>query len=98
MEIPTRYPRIYFDGNCALADNVFGLVQGAIDDLRALGLTPETALGSPFTFVQEDVGPNDEPDALIFNGTIALSPTLWYVAQVDQAGVHWLSELTGNEA
>ncbi len=98
MEVTTKHPRLYFDGNCALAKNAFGLVRGTIADLKALGLTPQMALGSRFTFVQEDVGPSGKPDALVFNGTIAHPSTLGYFAQVDQAGVSWLSELPGHEA
>jgi len=94
MQIKTAHPRIYFDCNSALAESSFGLVRGMLEDLQALGLTPETAEGSRFTFVQEDVGPTGQPDALIFNGAIARSATLGYFALADSGGVHWLSELS----
>jgi hypothetical protein len=98
MNIKTAHPRLYFDGNSQLAERSFSLVQGALDDLKALGETLHSALGSRFTFVQEEIGPSGEWDALVFNGTIAYSSTLGHFALADPDGVHWLSELPGNGA
>lgn len=98
MQIKTAHPRIYFDGNSQLAERSFALVQGTLDDLRALGQTPESALGSRFTFVQEELGPSGESDALLFNGTIAHSSALGHFALADTGGVHWLSEIASHEA
>ena len=98
MKIKTDHPRLYFDGNSHLAERSYALVNGARQDLEALGLTPESALGMSFTFVQEEIGPTGEWDALLFNGTIELNPTLGLVAQVGPNGVHWLSELTSDDA
>jgi hypothetical protein len=95
MQIKTDHPRIYFDCNSELAEGSFALVRGMLEDLQALGLTPDTAEGSRFTFVQEDVGPKGHPDALIFNGTIAHSAALGHFALADPGGVHWLSDLSG---
>jgi hypothetical protein len=96
MQITTAHPRLYFDGNSQLAERSFALVQGTLDDLRALGQTPESALGSRFTFVQEEVGPSGQWDALLFNGTIAHSSSLGYFVLADAGGAHWLSEISGH--
>ena len=98
MGIDLAYPRIYFDCNAQIGERDFALVQGTLNDLRLLGLTPETATGTRFTFVQEDAGTNDEPDALLFNGTIAHSAALGHFVLADPGGVHWLSEITGRDA
>lgn len=98
MKIRTAHPQLYFDGNAQVAERSFILVQGALDDLLALGLTPESALGMRFTFVQEDTGPAGEPDALLFNGTIAHSPLLGHFALADPGGFRWLSEIAGHDA
>lgn len=92
MKIKTAHRRLYFDANARLAERSFALVQGMLDDLHALGLAPQSALGMRFTFVQEDVGPSGEPDALLFNGTIARSPVLGYFALADTDTVEWMSE------
>lgn len=92
MKIKTDHPRLYFDANTHLAERSYELVHGAVKDLEALGLTPDSALGMPFIFVQEEIGPIGEWDALLFN------PTLGLVAQVGYNGVHWLSELTSHDA
>ena len=98
MDINTAHPRIYFDGNACLAERSYALVQGALEDLRKLGLTPAAAMGSRFTFVQEDESPDGEADALIFNGTIAHSAALGHFILADPGGVHWLSQVTGQDA
>ena len=98
MKIKTAHPQLYFDANAQLAERSFALVQGTLDDLLALGLTPASALGTRFTFVQKDTGPAGEPDALFFNGTIAHSPALGHFALADPGGVHWLSEISGHDA
>lgn len=98
MHIKTAHPRLYFDGNSQVAESSFALVQGTLDDLRALGQTPESALGSRFTFVQEKFGPSGQWDALLFNGTIAHSSALGHFALADAGGVHWLSEVASHEA
>jgi hypothetical protein len=92
MDIDTAHPRLYFDCNAHLAERSYALVQGTLEDLRAYGLTPEDAVGRRFTFVQGDEGPNGEPDALMFNGTIAHSPALGYFLLADPGGVRWFSE------
>ena len=98
MQIKTAYPRLYFDGNSQLAERSFALVQGTLDGLRALGQTPDSALDSRFTFVQEEFGPSGQWDALLFNGTIAHSPALGHFALADAGGVHWLSEIRSHDA
>ncbi|UHQ23981.1 hypothetical protein LVB77_04495 [Lysobacter sp. 5GHs7-4] len=98
MQIKTAHPRLYFDGNSQLAEHFFALVQGMLDGLRALGQTPESALGSRFTFVQEEIGPSGKSDALLFNGTIAHTSAFGHFALADAGGVHWLSEIFGHEA
>lgn len=98
MKIKTAHPQLYFDGNAQLAERAFALVQGTLDDLRTIGLTPESALGVCFTFIQEDEGPAGEPDALLFDGTIAHSPSLGHFILAGPEGVHWLSEISGNDA
>lgn len=96
--IKAAHPRLYFDGNSQLAERSFALVQGPLDDLKALGEAAHSALGSRFTFVQEEFGPSGEWDAIMLNGTIAYSSTMVYFALADPDGVHWLSELAGNGA
>jgi hypothetical protein len=98
MKIKTAHTQLYFDGNAQLAERAFALVQGTLDDLRAIGLSPQSALGARFTFVQEDEGPAGEPDALLFNGTIAHSPGLGHFILADSEGVRWLSEIAGHDA
>lgn len=92
MKIRTAHPRLYFDANSELASRSFALVRGTLDDLQALGLTPEQALGARFTFVQEDTGLNGEPDALLFDGTIAHSEALGFFALADPGSVRWWSD------
>ena len=98
MQITTAHPRLYFDGNSQLTESSFMVVQGTLDDIGALGFTLDSALGMRFTFVQEDEGPAGEPDALLFNGTIAHSPVLGHFILADSEGVHWLSELAVRDA
>ena len=98
MEHDFPHPRIYFDCNAQLAERSYALVRGTLEDLCALGLTPEAAMGLRFTFAQEDTGPNGDPDALIFNGTIAHSASLGHFALADPGGVIWLSEIARHDA
>lgn len=98
MKIKTAHPRLYFDGNSALEERSFAIVQGMLEDLHNLGLTPSSALGSHFTFVQEDIGPAGNADALFFTGTIAFGQQLGYFALADSNGVRWLSEVTSDDA
>ncbi|MFL6586668.1 MAG: hypothetical protein ACJ8GV_07245 [Luteimonas sp.] len=98
MDQHLPHPRIYFDGNAQLADLAYMLVRGALDDLRALGFTPEMAIGLRFSFVQEDVGHSGNADALTFNGTIAHSDSLGHYVLADPGGARWLSEVTGHDA
>ncbi|MBN8738795.1 MAG: hypothetical protein BGP24_12740 [Lysobacterales bacterium 69-70] len=98
MKIRTAHPRLYFDANAEWASRSFALVRGTLDDLQALGLTPEQALGTRFTFVQEDVGVNGEPDALLFDGTIAYSEALGFFALADPGGVRWWSDMRDADA
>lgn len=94
MDIRTRYPRLYFDANAQMERRAFAVVQGTLDDLRALGYTPNTAVGVRFTFVQEDEDENGEPDALIFHGTIVRSVRPGgFLILADDVGIRWLSEL-----
>ena len=97
MKIRTAHPRLYFDANAELASRSFALVRGTLDDLQALGLTPEQALGARFSFVQEDAGVNGEPDALLFDGTIAHSAALGFFALADPGGIRWLSDRPDSE-
>jgi hypothetical protein len=98
MKIKSRHPRLYFDCNSQLAERSFALVQGTLDELQALKLTPESALGMRFTFVQEETGPSGGPDALVCDGTIACTPSLGHFALADPGGVKWVSEIVGHEA
>jgi hypothetical protein len=98
MNVKTPHPRLYFDCNSQLAERSFALVRGTLDDLQALGLTPELALGMRFTFVQEDAGPSGDPDALFCNGIIAYTPSLGHFALADPGGIKWLSESPGRVA
>jgi hypothetical protein len=98
MKIKSHHPRLYFDCNSQLAEGSFALVQGTLDDLQALGLTPETAVGMRFTFVQEETGPSGDPDALLCNGTIAYTPSMGHFALADSEGVQWLSKIPGHAA
>ncbi len=97
MKIRTAHPRLHFDANSGLAPRSFALVRGTLDDLCDLGLMPELALGSRFTFVQEDVGENGEPDALLFDGIIAWNVTLGFFALADPGGLRWLSDTSASD-
>jgi len=97
MRIDTEHPRLYFDCNAHLAERSYALVQGTLEDLRGSGLTPEAAMGSRFAFAQEDAGENGEPDALLFNGTIAHNPAFGRLVLADPGGVHWFSEISGRD-
>ena len=98
MQSELATPQLYFDANNQLASFVFGLVTGTKNDLAKMGLTPQSALGRQFLFVQEDEGPNGEPDAIQFLGTIDHSEKFGYHLRVGGGGVHWRSDIEHSDA
>ena len=57
--------------------------------------TPEQIVSAA---LQEDADVNGEPDALWFDGTIAHSPALGFLALADSGGVRWWSDIRAADA
>ncbi|WP_369935395.1 hypothetical protein [Xanthomonas tesorieronis] len=83
-------PDIFCDLNARMTDNGYALTRGSIEDLARLGLTPERAVGIPFTFNGGDDTPDGgDPVEIVFDGTIERDSKWGYLAVSDPKGVYW---------
>jgi hypothetical protein len=88
------YPEIYCDLNARMTDRGYSLSRrGSVDDLRKLGLSLEAAVGRRFTFVMDDADEQGRPDDIMFNGVVIHDDQYGYLAQADDDGFYWRSEI-----
>ena len=66
---------------------------GTLDDLAALGLTLEDAVGRRFVFVSADVDEHGNPDDIVANGMVVRDPEFGVLLETDDESLHWRSEL-----
>ena len=66
---------------------------GSIEDLRKLGLDLKSAVGRRFTFFMDDADERGRPDDIMFNGVVIHDETYGYLAQEDEDGVYWRSQI-----
>ena len=85
-------PEIHIDLNSATTERGYALVRGSLEDLAKLDLTPATAVGRRFCFVQPDADENGRTGAYIFNGTVAQHPHFGFLAYADESGVRWRAQ------
>ncbi|UHQ18315.1 hypothetical protein LVB87_08750 [Lysobacter sp. KIS68-7] len=93
MRQPHPFPEIYIDLNAAMIERGYLLCRGSVDDLAKLGLTPADAVGMRFTFVQDEVDEQGNPDDIMFNGIVIHDPKWGHLAFADEDGVYWRSEV-----
>lgn len=88
------YPEIYCDFNARMTESGYALDRsGSIEDLRKLGLDLKSAVGRRFTFFMDDADERGRPDDIMFNGVVIHDETYGYLAQEDEDGVYWRSQI-----
>jgi hypothetical protein len=86
-------PEIWCDFNGRMTERGYLPTSGTIQDLAALGLTLETALGQRFVFVSGDADEHGNPDDIMCNGTIVRDAHFGILLEGDDTGIYWRSEL-----
>jgi hypothetical protein len=67
---------------------------GSIEALRKLGLDLAAAAGRRFTFCMDDADEHGRPDDIMFNGVVIHDTKYGYLAQADDDGVYWRSQIS----
>jgi hypothetical protein len=83
------YPRIYCDQNDRMTEHRYLPTNGTTDDLAALGLTLESAVGLRFELAMRDDDENGRPGDIIGNGTVVIDPEFGFLLEVDEDGFEW---------
>ncbi|MCZ6643164.1 MAG: hypothetical protein O7F71_16435 [Gammaproteobacteria bacterium] len=88
-------PEICCDLNARMTDSGYSLERrGSVDDLNALGLSLESAVGRQFVFVMDDADDYGRPDDIMFNGSVAFDEEWGYLAIIDEGSdIYWSSEI-----
>jgi len=86
----TSLPEIYADLSAAFGDDrYFATSYGTLEDLKKLGLTPETAVGKRFLFNSgADCAPDGEPADIMFLGTFVRDSEYGVVVKLE-GDVFW---------
>lgn len=66
---------------------------GTVQDLAALGLTLESAVGRRFVFVGDDADEHGNPDDIMHNGAVVQDLVFGVLLEADDAGFYWRSQL-----
>jgi hypothetical protein len=89
------YPEIYCDLNARMTERGYSLERsGSVEDLKKLGFTLDAAVGQRFTFVMDDADEHGRPDDIMFNGVVIHDDQNGYLAQADDDGFYWRSEIS----
>lgn len=92
-------PEVYCDLNARMTERGYSLERhGSVRDLAKLGLTLETALGRRFTFVMDDADEAGNPDDIMFDGIVVVDPQYGVLAEQDDDGVYWRSQITRTDS
>jgi len=86
-------PEIWCDFNGRMTERGYLPTNGTIQDLAALGLTLEKAVGRRFVFVSDDADQQGNPDDIMCNGTIVRDVEFGILLEADHNGFYWRSEL-----
>jgi hypothetical protein len=86
-------PEIWCDFNGRMTERAYLPTNGTIQDLAALGLTLETAVGRRFVFVSDDADEHGNPDDIMCNGVIIRDANFGILLEGDDDGFYWRSEL-----
>jgi hypothetical protein len=65
---------------------------GTMDDLAALGLTLESAVGRRFVLAMPDADEHGNPGAFVARGTVVIDPKFGLLLQADEEDFEWRSE------
>jgi hypothetical protein len=89
------FPEVYCDLNARITKNGYSLERtGSVEDLRKLGLDLTAAVGRRFTFYMDDADEQGRPDDIMFNGVVIHDAKYGYLAQGDEDGVYWRSQIS----
>jgi hypothetical protein len=86
-------PEIFCDFNGRMTERGYLPTNGTVQDLTALGLTLENAVGRRFVFVSGDADEHNNPDDIMHNGTVIQDPKFGFLLEADDTGFYWRSEL-----
>lgn len=87
-------PEIFCDFNAAVTERGFRPTNGTFQDLSAIGLTLEDAVGRRFVFVSGDADEHGNPDDIMCNGTIIRDAQFGILLKIDNSGFYWRSEIS----
>lgn len=86
-------PEIWCDFNGGMTEHGYLPTVGTVQDLAALGLTLESAVGLRFVFFSGDADEHGNPDDIMHNGTIVRDSKFGFLLEADDTGFYWRSEL-----
>ena len=84
---------IFCDFNCRMTERGFRPTRGTVEDLAALGLTLDDAVGRRFVFVSEDADEHGNRDHIMHGGTVVRDSRFGILLETDDTGFYWRSEL-----
>lgn len=85
-------PEIWCDFNGRMTERGYLPTRGTIQDLAALGLTLESAVGRRFVFVSDDADDHGAPDDIMCNGMVVRDAEFGILLEADDSGFYWRSE------
>lgn len=89
-----KEPRIYCDLNGRMTEHRYLPTRGTTDDLAALGLTLEHAVGRRFMLAMPDADEHDNPGVLVARGTVVIDQEGGFLLQANEEFT-WQSEPDG---
>ena len=96
---PSNLPEVYCDLNARMTERGYSLERrGSVDDLKKLGLTPETAVGKRFTFYMDDGDDQGRPDDIMWEGVVVRDGRYGILAENDGGYFYHRSEVAGSDA
>lgn len=87
--VRTNIGKIYCDQNDGMTDRRYMPTIGTRDDLAALGLTLETAVGLPFELYMPDGDLDGNLGDIVGNGTVVVDAEFGFLLEVDENGFDW---------
>ncbi len=88
-------PEIYCDFNGRVTERGYLPTSGTVQDLAALGLTLESAVGRRFVFASDDADEHGDPDDIMHDGAVVRDSTFGILLEADGTGFYWRSQLRG---
>jgi hypothetical protein len=86
-------PEIWCDFNGRMTERGYRPTHGTFEDLAALGLTLEEAVGRRFVFVSDDADEQGNSSDIMHNGTIVRDNEFGFLLEIDDSGFYWRSEI-----